>query len=148
MSTSRLATQRALLLDRLGLSASVLCLVHCLVLPFVLVGLSAWASVEAMETWLHAGVALLAVPAALLVAVPGYREHRRKHVPALLALGVALLVASFVLHDAFGEMGHYGFTVGGSLLLVAGHVQNYRLRRRCNMHALPHHEAHHDGHSS
>lgn len=120
----------------------MLCLVHCLVLPFVLVGVSSWASAEALETWLHAGVALLAVPAAVLVAVPGYREHRRKHVPALLAFGVGLLVASFAAHDLFGEVGHIGFTAAGSLLLVAGHLQNYRLRRRCGGHSLPHHESH------
>ncbi len=145
MPVSRLTTTRALWLDRLGLGASVLCLVHCLVLPFALVGLSAWASAGEMETWMHVGIALLAVPSALFVALPGYREHRRRGVPALLLAGALLLVASFWLHGALGEWGHVGATVAGSILLVSGHVQNYRLRRRCPGHTLPHHEAHHEG---
>ncbi len=139
-STSSL---RARVLDRLGISVSLVCLVHCLVLPFVLVGVSAWATVGAWETLIHAALAGLAIPAALLTAVPGYREHRRTHVPVLLGLGALALVASFALHEVVGEAGHWAATFVGSALLVAGHTQNYRLRRRCAAHTLPHHEAHH-----
>ncbi len=139
-STSSL---RARVLDKIGVSVSLLCLVHCLVLPFALVGLSAWGTAGLWNTLVHTSIAVLAIPAAVLTALPGYREHRRVQVPVLLLGGALVLGLSLLLHDVIGENGHVAATVVGSLLLLTGHVQNYRLRARCKAHTLPHHEAHH-----
>lgn len=132
------------LLDRIGIGASVVCLVHCLVTPFVLTGLAAAGAHEAAHHGFHAVVLALALPLALASAWPGYREHRRRHVLVLLGAGVALLGGAFLVHDVLGEAGHIALTVLGSLLLLWGHVRNYRLRARCASHVLPHHAAHHD----
>ena len=131
-----------LLLDRLGLAASAVCLVHCLALPFVLTGLSAWGLGAAHEAF-HVAVALVTVPLALLAARPGYREHRDARVPALLAAGALAFLAGVAFHDALAEGAVLGLSVLGSVLLLAGHLLNFRLRRRCATHAFPHHEAHH-----
>ena len=131
-----------LLLDRLGLAASTVCLVHCLALPFVLTGLSAWGLGAAHEAF-HVGVALVTVPLALLAARPGYREHRNATVPALLGAGALAFLAGVAFHDGLSEAVVLGLSVLGSGLLLAGHLLNFRLRRRCEAHAFPHHEAHH-----
>ena len=143
------APLRRSLLDRLGVGASVLCLVHCLLTPFLLTGVAAFGSLGGHEADLafHLVVFALALPLALLAAWPGYREHRDRAVLALLGAGVVLLVLSFVLHDVLGVAGHTALTVGGSVALVAGHLRNYRLRPRCAAHVLPHHAAHDHGES-
>jgi hypothetical protein len=129
------------LADRLGLGASAVCLVHCLVLPFVLTGTAALSG--GAHHGFHAAVLALTLPLALWAALPGYREHRDRRVPALLGLGTLLLVASFAVHDLVGEAGHAGLTVAGSVTLMAGHLRNYRRRAQCAAHTLPHHRAHH-----
>ncbi len=141
------APLRRALLDRLGLGASVLCLVHCLVTPFLLTGVAAFGTVGGHEAELgfHLVVFALALPLAVLSAWPGYREHRDRGVLALLGAGIVLLGLSFVLHDVVGEVGHIGLTAAGSLALIAGHLRNYRLRPRCAAHVLPHHAAHDPG---
>ena len=147
------AALRRTLLDRLGVGASVVCLVHCLLTPFVLAGVAAYGASGGDHTahlGFHAVVLALALPLALASAWPGYREHRDRGVLVLLGSGVALLAFSFVAHEALdalvsgsaGEVVHTGLTVVGSALLVWGHVRNYRLRARCGAHVLPHHAAH------
>lgn len=131
------------LADRLGLGASAVCLVHCLVLPFMLTGTAALSS--GTHHAFHLGVLALTLPLALWAALPGYREHRDRGVLVLLGAGLALLVGAFAAHDLAGEVGHVGLTVAGSVVMLAGHLRNYRRRAQCTTHALPHHHAHHNG---
>lgn len=130
--------------DRLGIGASVVCLVHCLALPFVLTGAAAWGA-HAHEAF-HVGVAAVSIPLALGAAWPGYREHRDRAVLALLLAGAALFGLSVALHEALGEAGALGLSLVGSALLLAGHWRNYRRRAMCRSHPLPHHEGHHAAH--
>ena len=130
------------LADRLGLGASAVCLVHCLVLPFVLTGTAAFSA--GTHAGFHAAVLALTLPLALWAAVPGYREHRDRGVLVLLGAGVSLLLSAFAFHDLFGETGHIALTVAGSVTMLAGHLRNYRRRAQCAAHALPHHHAHHN----
>lgn len=139
----RTSTFSRFLYDRLGIGASVVCLVHCLAMPFLLTGAAAWGA-RGHEAF-HIGVALVSIPLALVAAWPGYREHRDRGVLALLGGGIALLVLSFVLHDRLGVVAHTALTAAGSVALIAGHLRNYRLRPRCATHVLPHHAAHDPG---
>ena len=143
------------LLDRLGVGASVVCLVHCLLTPLVLVGAAAFGAQVGHGAHLgfHVVVLALALPLALASAWPGYREHRDRAVLVLLGVGVALLGLSFAAHELVSsetaaEVLHTALTVGGSVFLVAGHVRNYRQRARCGAHVLPHHAAHDGGHEA
>ena len=141
------APLRRTLLDRLGVGASVLCLVHCLLTPFLLTGVAAFGTVggHEAEVGFHLVVFALALPLAVLSAWPGYREHRDRGVLAFLGGGIGLLVLSFVLHDRLGVVAHTALTAAGSVALIAGHLRNYRLRPRCATHVLPHHAAHDPG---
>lgn len=131
------------LADRLGLGASVICLVHCLALPFVLTGAAAWGA-HGHEAF-HIAVAAVSIPLAIVAAWPGYREHRDRRVLALLLAGALVFGLGVVLHDALGELMALAMSVTGSVLLFAGHLRNYRRRALCASHTLPHHTAHHHG---
>ncbi|MCA0269415.1 MAG: MerC domain-containing protein [Bacteroidetes bacterium] len=131
------------LADRLGLGASVICLVHCLAMPFVLTGVAAWGA-HGHEAF-HIGVAAVSIPLALAAAWPGYREHRDRGVLALLLGGALVFGLGVVLHDTLGELAALAMSVVGSVLLMLGHVRNYHRRSMCASHTLPHHTAHHHG---
>lgn len=124
MSSSPVASTAARSpLDLVGIVLSVLCVLHCLALPLVATGALAWAASESV----HLGLTLALAAVVLLVALPGYRRHRRALVPGLLLVGVALLIGAFALEETLGETGEVALTVIGSATLIVGHLLNLRL---------------------
>lgn len=111
-------------LDAAGIALSALCIVHCLAVPLVATGALAWAASERI----HVGLTVSLAAIVLIVAAPSYRRHRRPLVPTLLVSGLAILVAALILGEAAGETAEVGLTVLGSVVLMAGHVLNLRLR--------------------
>ena len=127
-----LRTSPRLSWDRFGAGLSALCLVHCLAWPLALGGLSVFAASSAFA-WheaFHVGVALAAVPAALLAGVPGYRRHHDWRPLALLVAGSLVLVGSFLSEGLVGHTGALVLTGVGGALLLAGHLVNASRRAR------------------
>lgn len=111
--------------DLVAMTASAACLVHCLLLPIVLALAPAMSALAGLPEQLHLVAFCVAVPVSGWAMVRGYRLHGLA-TPALIgAWGIVAL--------AFGSLGGFrwlvetGFTVIGSLLLGAAHLQNWRL---------------------
>ena len=116
------------LLDRLGATGSLLCAVHCALLPLLIailpsIGVATWLSEDA-EEWFVIFASLVG----LFSVVWGYRRHREVRALGLLLPGLAALWfgvlypplhASAVLHALV-------MTCGGTLVALA-HVANLRL---------------------
>lgn len=116
--------QRTPFLDMLGGALSFLCLIHCLVLPWMAALLPiALLLDESAHTWLFAALA----PAALLAAVTGYRANGEPRPAWGLVAGVALVGAATFLPAL--EPVETALTVIGSLLLIGCHGHNLRLSR-------------------
>lgn len=115
------------LVEGAAISASFLCLVHCLALPLLLLALPAIAGAIFASEMFHLVAAALVVPAAALAFFLGYRRHRALFPAMLGSAGVACIVAA--LFPALGEPAAAAITVIGSLLLIGGHIVNWRLRR-------------------
>ena len=112
--------------EGVAISASLLCLAHCLALPLLLLLLPGALGIFAQSDAFHYAALILVVPAALAAFQLGYRRHRARR-PALLGIaGVLCLV--FALLPGATESGELWFTVAGSLFLVVGHMMNWRLR--------------------
>ena len=110
-----------------AVSVSLLCLLHCFALPFLLLALPALAGVFFEPEGFHIAAAVLVVPAAALAFILGYRRHRVP-VPALLgATGVICIAAALLAH--WGDSAVTATTAAGSLLLIGGHAVNWRMRR-------------------
>lgn len=123
-------TQRLLsddLVEGTAISASFLCLLHCLALPLLLLALPAIAEAFVRSELFHIAVAALVVPAAVLAFTLGYRRHRALAPAMLGAAGVACVVIALApaLEDSLSAD---LLTAAGSLLLIAGHLINWRLR--------------------
>ena len=115
--------------DRWGLVASVLCVVHCIVTPFAALALPAVAATEGVT---HGLLGVAIVPFASLAFVPGLRMHGKRRVLVLGLIGVALIWAALLLPEDLVEDGFRdGLTVLGGLTMVAAHVFNVVLCRRC-----------------
>ena len=113
--------------DRVGVAASVLCAVHCALLPLVLAVLPAlglkfggWIDFD------QAFVVFASVLGATTLTL-GYRRHRAFHAWALLVPGLVLVgLASFTsLHNHTST--HLVMMVVGGTMLAAAHALNLRL---------------------
>lgn len=113
---------RLLKWDSLGGILSFLCLIHCLVLPWLAALLPVTLLLdESAHSWLFMALG----PAAALAAWSGFQEHRYSLPSVLLAAGVFLVgIAAFMPIDEVWEV---TLTVTGSLLLISGHIHNGRL---------------------
>lgn len=117
--------------DYAGIAASLLCLVHCvagplLVLAFPVLGLGGHD--HAFHDLLLAAVT---VPV-LLALLPGYLAHRD---PFVLPVGLAglacFLAAVFFVGPRYGQGAEAALAIMSSVLLVSAHLRNHRGCKRC-----------------
>jgi hypothetical protein len=110
--------------DSLAIGASALCLVHCLVLPLLILLVPTLALFLTIPDSFHLVVFLVAMPTSAVAMWMGYRRHRRQ-APVLLAMtGLCFLAAGLFM--APSERAETLLTVVGSVFFAAGHVQNWR----------------------
>ncbi|MBN6149079.1 MerC domain-containing protein [Xanthomonas sp. AmX2] len=116
------------LLDRLGATGSLLCAVHCALLPLALavlpsLGLSVW-----LGDGVERSLVLFVTCLGLFSLVLGYRKHRAWQALGLLALGLLSLWAGMLyppLHEAVGP--HAAVMTFGGTLVGLAHLLNLRL---------------------
>lgn len=119
------------ILDRLSIGASVVCAVHCAVLPLLLTLSPAIALFMGDEHYFHWILVWLVLPTSFIAALMGCRRHRDLLVMAGIGLGLVLLVATAIYgHDLLGENGERIATVCAAFLLAVSHWRNYTLCRR------------------
>lgn len=112
-------------LDNLGIVASMLCLVHCLALPFIItlvpfLGLQIFEGHEA-HLWMGGFVWAFA----LFGMVPGYLKHQKRQVLAGMVIGLSLVTFAILgAEPLLGEQWELPFIVSGNLILVAVHWWN------------------------
>lgn len=82
--------------DRVGVTASILCAIHCGVSPVLLIFMPAFGRIWAHPAS-HALVALLIVPLAAFTIRKGYLIHRKRWVAATAVIGICLVVGGAIL---------------------------------------------------
>jgi MerC mercury resistance protein len=124
------ALKPAVMLDRVAVMLSGLCLLHCLALPFLLVSLPAISAFS--EGHLHAQMLLLAIPVSVIALAFGFRRHGSRYIVAFGVLGMLLLViGGTVAHSYYGLIADRAFSISGALVLAVTHYFNSRRIRHC-----------------
>lgn len=120
--------QRHRMLDRLGATGSLLCALHCALLPVLIallptLGIATWMSDSFEE-----GFVVFATLLGLFTLIQGYRRHRAVRALGLLVPGLAALWLGIgyepLHHDAI--LHAVTMTFGGTLVGLA-HLANLRL---------------------
>ena len=106
---------------------SAACMVHCMVLPLLILALPVLTNWLAVPEIAHVWLLAFAAPAAALALTLGHRSHRHWTPVVSGAGGLALLSAAIFAEGATET----ALTVAGSILIVSAHLRNLRLRRRC-----------------
>jgi uncharacterized membrane protein YfcA len=118
--------------DVVGIGASTLCVVHCVLLPIALAFSPTLAHILPGNETVHRTLAYLLAGVGLIAFWTGYKIHRRKLVLLLLAVGILGVTvgayAGFLLPSHLWEV---LITLSGSSFLIVAHSLNRTLCRSC-----------------
>ena len=124
-------------MDRAAIGLSMLCAVHCALMPVALTLLPAAASTPLAGEDFHRMMLLGIVPLSVVALLTGCRRHKSPYVAALGLGGLGiLLIAAFAGHHLMGEAGEKIATLVGAATISLGHIQNQRLCRKHRCHQL------------
>jgi hypothetical protein len=111
--------------DALGVTTSLLCAIHCAVLPLVIASLPVLGVNIIDNARFEYGMIALAFAIGSWALWHGFRRHHRRMAPGLFFLGgMILLLAKQLWHEYQFRL--LPFAV---ILIIIAHVQNYRLCR-------------------
>jgi uncharacterized membrane protein YozB (DUF420 family) len=119
--------------DHVGVIASALCLVHCILTPVVLSLSAVWVHYLPSEERFHRGLATMVAAIGCIAIVRGYRKHRRLRVFFLMTGGLGLIFAGAYLGNRLpSHAAEVAVTMTGSSLMIAAHLINHTFCKRCD----------------
>lgn len=133
MDTQQKANSLAKFWDKFGVFVSSLCIVHCVLLPVIIIAFPAvTAALGLTEDNTHLLLLIFLIPATLFAVYSGFRVHKQM-APLLWLLSglVFIFLGIFVVHDLFSHAWEPVFVIIGSILLVRGHILNSHHCKKC-----------------
>ena len=116
--------------DKTAISLSALCLVHCLLVPSLLVFLSGYISLSYNNELIHYAILFIAIPVSIYALITGVKNHNSYTYLYVGLLGILTLILAVTLGvQMWGEAGEKILTTVGALLVAISHFKNYRLCR-------------------
>lgn len=118
-------------LDKLGMSLSTICAIHCLLTPILLFTMP-WLYGKFEDPIVHIGMAVFVLPLGIWAFWSGYKHHHNKKVLLMGGLGLALVgIFSLMPETLLASLPKFTdevFMIIGSVFLIAAHWVN---RRSC-----------------
>ncbi len=112
--------------DWLGIAASTVCAMHCVLIPTLLVTGTVLPATMLGDESFHKAMLWMILPAAIVAFGIGCWRHKDRWVLALGMIGLTgMVLAVAVLHDIVGEVGERIVTVAAAAILVAAHYRNF-----------------------
>lgn len=114
--------------DKTAVSLSLLCTIHCLAMPLVVVLLPTVAALPLADEAFHLWMIYAVLPISIYALTMGCKKHKRYRLLLIGGLGLSILVATALVgHEILGEVWEKSLTVLGASIIVLGHYWNYRL---------------------
>lgn len=120
--------------DKVGIGLSLLCLLHCLMLPLVILSLPMMARFYLGNALVHLGLALIILPVGLMSFIKGYLHHRSLR-PLTIGAGALMIIAlaPFAVHVLGWNLPEASMMIFGSITLIVAHLMNRRSCHRCDL---------------
>jgi hypothetical protein len=115
------------LTDKFSIGLSMLCAIHCLVLPLLLVALPNLAALHLQNEAFHTWTLVAVIPTSIYALTMGCKKHQRYHLFFWGLSGLLLMVLAVTFgHDIGGEAGEKGLTLLGAIFVVIAHWGNFK----------------------
>ena len=122
------------LTDQTSIGISLVCAIHCLFVPVLLVALPSLASLPLESEMFHVWMVVAVLPISMFALTLGCKKHKRYKIFFLGALGLISLISALLLESLVGEIGEKLLTLLGAGLIAWGHFTNFKL---CQQHDNP-----------
>lgn len=136
-------------LDRLGVSASTLCAIHCAAMPFLLSILPAIGLGFLANSGFEIGMIATSIIIGAVSLGSSYRLHRKLNALMIMASGSMLLLFNFFGHESHSHLTetlHPYIAAAAGLMIASAHWINMRLCDSCDRCAHDHDHDHAHGH--
>lgn len=119
--------------DQVGIWASALCMIRCILTPVVLSISAVSAHFLPSEERTHRTLAILIAGAGAIALVKGYRNQRKRRVPSLMAAGLVCIFSGAWWGDRLpSHLIKVCITLIGSAFMIAAHFANHTFCRNCS----------------
>ena len=116
--------------DKTAIGLSLICALHCLVLPLMVILLPSAVALRVEDEAFHYWMVVAVVPLSLYALTLGCKTHRRYPIALVGVSGLLVLCSTVILgHELLGDTGEKALTLLGASLVASGHFWNYR---RCS----------------
>lgn len=117
--------------DRIAITVSMLCAIHCLLLPILLVALPALSTTIIADEVVHLVLVVVAIPFSLFALTLGCKLHQRKSFIAIGVFGLVLMLLALVSENlGFWHDAERVLTLSGALVVAFAHLRNFKLCRQ------------------
>lgn len=123
-------------LDRLGISASLICLVHCLLTPVLIFSMPVAGQYLSHQNF-HLIIAVLVFPVAILALWMGYKIHHIKRILFFGGIGLAFIAIAMTAGSAEYFQIETVSMICAGIFLSSAHFLNLRACRSCRVKSAP-----------
>ena len=123
--------------DKLAISLSLACVIHCLFVPSFVILFSAFFATTFDNEFVHNLILFFAIPISLFALALGYKNHGALSYFLVGIIGLIILIAAVILGEPlYGETGEIFFTMLGSVFVVFAHYKNHQICKEihCSCH--------------
>ena len=118
--------------DKLAISLSAICVLHCLFMPSFLI-LSSWFAAFSIDNeFIHYAILIVAIPVSAFALIRGFKNHKKLSYFVNGFFGLSLLVFAVLAAGITGEIGEKSLTLLGSLFVIYAHYKNHQICKELN----------------
>jgi hypothetical protein len=121
-----------ILSDKFAMSFSMLCLMHCLFAPALIVLSYSSLAITIESELVHKIILLLTIPISIFAITLGYKNHLNNSIIFTGISGLTILVAALLIGEKINENTELILTTIGSMLLIFCHYKNYKICKKIN----------------
>ena len=119
--------------DKLAISLSLVCVIHCLFAPSFVILSSGYYAATLDNEFVHNLILFFAIPVSLFALALGYKNHGAPQYFFIGITGLIILVMAVILGEPlYGETGEILFTILGSVFVVFAHYKNHQICKEIN----------------
>ena len=119
--------------DKLAISLSLACVIHCLFVPSFVILSSGFYATTFDNEFVHNLILFFAIPISLFSLALGYKNHGALSYFLVGIIGLIILIAAVILGESlYGETGEILFTILGSVFVVFAHYKNHQICKEIN----------------
>ena len=126
--------------DKMAMSLSMLCALHCMAAPMIIVMLPSLAALQLDDEAFHTWMVLAVIPISIYALTMGCRQHKHYRLLGIGLFGLLFLLSAVLSgDDLITSFWEKALTVTGAVTIALGHYWNYRLCRHQESCACPDH---------